>query len=87
LASGTAPESQARIKTLENGCPTFYVIFMRWELIQPTFSAWRTYKNQSANARIESEILMMKIASYHAKALDKIGVRILLKRTTMIFTW
>jgi hypothetical protein len=34
----------------------FYVIFMRWEPIQPTFSAWRTYKNQSANARIESEI-------------------------------
>jgi hypothetical protein len=37
------------------------------ELIQLTFSTWRTYQNQSADSRIESEITM-KVVSYHAKA-------------------
>jgi hypothetical protein len=31
------PESQARIKHLKSGCLMFYVISMKWELIQPTF--------------------------------------------------
>jgi hypothetical protein len=64
------PESQARIKTLENGCLMSCVIFTKWTN-STYFSAWRTYKNQSTDSswiKIDDEN-----RSYHAKALDKIG--------------
>jgi hypothetical protein len=48
----------------------YCVIFMRWEPIQPTFFSLENLWNQSANARIESEI-DDEDRGYHAKALDK----------------